>query len=265
MNNTKLDNIYIALMALAKKKSCNLIMILSLANCSPDIDEMSLYERALHHKSRYSADRSEDNYHKPFQLLDFIELSSGDRVVDLMGGGGYFTELFSYIVGDDGVVYIHNNKHFLHYFESEITKRLSGERLSNVIRLDNEFSKMELPDNIDIIFIGQGYHNIYVPRDNPDEMVSRDDFLAQLYRSLKLGGKVIIIENAAQPGTGIKDTHRLHRIDEVRVKDDMTKAGFQYMGAMTDFRNQDDNYNLDIWHKTVFKKTDRFVHKYIKQ
>ena len=76
---------------------------------------------------------------------------------------------------------------------------------------------------------------------------------------------MIIIENAAQSGTGIKDTHRLHRIDEVRVKEDMTKAGFQYARAMTALRNHDDDYDLDIWHKSVFRKTDRFVHKYIKQ
>jgi len=250
--------------SLRKFKYFLVSLVVFISACSKDLTNMSIEEQAIHQHKRLSIDHSQDEYRHPLDILKFIGITEGNRVLDLLGGGGYYTELFNYIVGESGKVYIQNNSLFLSFSGEELEKRLKNNRLKHVERIDSEFSDMKLPADVDIIFIGLSYHDIYVPRENPDIMTTKDEFLSQVSKSLKPGGRLIIIDHAARPGTGIKTTPKLHRIDEVRVKNDLAEFGLTYESAIDILRNPEDNYDLDIWKKPVFRKTDRFVHSYIK-
>jgi len=232
--------------------------------CSKSLDGMSVQEQSIHQSKRFADDPSQDKHRKPLQILNFMSIEPGNKVIDLLGGGGYYTELFNHIVGESGKVYIQNNSLFLNFSKEELDKRLAKGRLSNVIRIDSEFADMQLPKNVDMIFIGLSYHDIYVPRKDPVITANREEFLTQIYASLKSGGKLVIIDHAAKSGTGISVTPKLHRIDEEWTKKDLEKAGFSFSDSLDALRNPDDNYELDIWKKEVIHKTDRFVHIYTK-
>lgn len=250
--------------ALRKVKFSVISAVVLVVGCSKNLDNMSIQEQALHQPNRFAEDSSSDKYRKPLAVLKFSELKSGDKVIDLLGGGGYYTELFDYIVGEHGKVYIQNNSLFLKFSQDELNKRLANNRLKNVVRIDSEFSDMKLPSKVDLVFIGLSYHDIYVPREDPVITANREEFLDQIYGSLKPGGKLVIIDHAAKPGTGIETTPSLHRIDEEWTKQDLEQAGFMFKYSLDALRNPEDNYDLDIWKKEVFRKTDRFVHMYIK-
>ena len=56
-------------------------------------------------QSRPAADRARDDARKPAEMLAFAGVKSGDTVIELVPGGGYFTRILSKAVGPDGHVY----------------------------------------------------------------------------------------------------------------------------------------------------------------
>lgn len=240
------------------------LLFLSLINCSENLDEMSLNKQSLYQPDRFTDDKSQDKNRKPLKVLNLSGIEPGMKVIDLLGGGGYYSELFNYIVGEKGKVYLQNNSLFLRFSTEVLEKRLDSNRLKNVVRLDSEFANMNLPSNIDLIFIGLSYHDIYVPRKDPTIMTSREEFFPQIFSALKPGGKLLIIDHAAKEGTGKTMAPTLHRIDEKWAIKDIESAGFKLIDTLDVLRNPADDRSLDIWKKEIFRKTDRFVHLYEK-
>ena len=241
-----------------------LTLVVFLTGCSKDLDNMSIFEQAIHQPHRFAEDHARDESRKPLDILKLSGVKPGDKVIDLLGGGGYYSELFNYIVGAEGTVYLQNNSLFLNFSTEELDQRLKRGRLNNVVRLDSEFADMKLPSDVDLIFIGLSYHDIYVPREDPVIMTSREEFFPQIWEALKPGGALLIIDHAAQPGSGKDAAAKLHRIDEEWAKQDIESAGFKFEQSLDVLRNPKDNYQLDIWKKEVLRKTDRFVHLYRK-
>ena len=52
-----------------------------------------------------------------------------------------------------------------------------------------------------------------------------------MFDALKPGGIYLILDHAAQPGTGTRDTSTLHRIDVETVKQEVLAAGFVLVGC----------------------------------
>ena len=240
-------------------------LLVFVVGCSRDLDSMSILEQSINQPKRFAGDHDQDEYRLPLSILEFSGVKQGDTVIDLLGGGGYYTELLNYVVGDNGKVFIQNNTLFLKFSGDELTKRLSKGRLKNVVRIDSEFANMQLPKNVDLIFIVLSYHDIYVQRENPRDHSNSKEFLSQVSLSLKDGGKLVVLDHAARPGSGLSSTQKLHRIDEEWIKSEIEKYGFELVSSLDTLRNLDDNYDLDIWKKEVFHKTDRFVHLYMKK
>ncbi len=253
-----------AVSILRRTKIALITVTMFLVGCSKDLDGLSIEEQSIHQPERYADDRARDKNRKPLDVLQFSGVKPGQVVVDLLGGGGYYSELFNYIVGDQGKVYLQNNSLFLRFSTEELEDRLRDGRLSNVVRLDSEFADMKLPSDVDMLFIGLSYHDIYVPREDPVIEAKRDEFFDQIWAALKPGGALLIIDHAAEPGTGKESAAKLHRIDEAWAKQDIESAGFKFEKALDVLRNPNDNYQLDIWKKEVMRKTDRFIHLYRK-
>ena len=60
---------------------------------------------AVADSARPAEDTARDANRKPAETLAFVGVRPGDRVADLIPGGGYFTRLFSVAVGPKGWVY----------------------------------------------------------------------------------------------------------------------------------------------------------------
>src|SRR6188474_2659575 len=55
--------------------------------------------------ARPQADRDRDADRKPAECIAFAGLKPGDHIADLIPGGGYFTRIFSGVVGPKGEVF----------------------------------------------------------------------------------------------------------------------------------------------------------------
>jgi len=180
-------------------------------------------------------------------------------IADIDAGSGFFTELFSYLVGSNGHVYLQNAQRYVINHSDEIEKRLNDNRLPNVTRIDSSFNDLKLPNNLDLIFISLAFHDIFVPQHRKKWNSDSAKYYPQIYKSLKLGGRVMIIDHSAKDGSGTKDTASLHRIDEIYTINKFLAAGFELSYKDNLFRNQKDERTLSIWDKSLYKKTDRFI------
>lgn len=241
-----------------------LIGLLVIVGCSTDVSHLPIEEQSLKHDGRYSDDEDKDSYRKPLDVLKFSGIQKDMTVVDLLGGGGYYSELFSYLVGKNGKVYLQNNSLFLRFSTEELEDRLEGNRLANVVRLDSDYADMNLPENIDVFYLGLSFHDFFVKRDDPVISANPSAFYSQVYKSLKPGGSLIIIDHSAAPGMSIDKSAKLHRIDEDWARQQLEQNGFKFEEKLDILRNPSDDFSLDIWNKKVYHKTDRFIHRYKK-
>ena len=68
---------------------------------------MSIAE-ALADPARPAEQRAVDGVRKPAEILALTSVKAGDRVADVGPGSGYYTRLFSRVVGESGKVYAFN-------------------------------------------------------------------------------------------------------------------------------------------------------------
>ena len=241
-----------------------ILFTMLISSCSKNIENLPIEEQAVYQSSRFNDDYEKDVYRRPVDVLKFIKLKPDMEILDLFGGGGYYSELFNYIVGEHGRVYLQNTSWYLNYSREELDKRLSGNRLINVTRLDSEFSDLKLPENMDVIFMGLSMHDLFVKRKPPKISAVPDSILSQIDKSLKPGGILIIIDHAARVNSGIDDTTKLHRIDEKWLQKVLEARGYRLIDTLDVLKNSDDDHSLKIWKDKVHHHTDRFIHKYRK-
>lgn len=227
---------------------------------------VSVYEAAVENPARSDADRGRDEARKPAQVLEFFGIKPGMRVLDMFSGGGYYTELVSYVVGPGGSVSAHSNEAYAQYVGDETITRYGGDRLPNVEILMAENNQLNLAaDEYDAILLILAFHDIfYVDVKNGWAKINGPLLLEELYKGLKPGGIVGIVDHHAEAGSARETGGTLHRIDPAIVIADMTAAGFVLEGKSEVLRNMQDDYSLNMGDPAIRGKTDRFVLRFSK-
>ena len=251
-----------------KKFSFTWILILLVSAC--DHPEKIRHEqttsagKAVNHPDRPTQDLSRDKIRQPHKVLDFFDISTGDKILELLAADGYYTELLSHCVGEKGKVYMQNNQKFYDFqTDKGINQRLRNNRLANVVRLDNELSSLRLEnDSIDKLLMILVLHDFYWMEENVERVIQ------QSYRILRPGGLLGIIDHQAKQGSGAeqaKDINGTHRIDKSFVIKTMVKHGF-----ILDKESNALNQPLDDGSKAFFdptlkgKPTNRFMLRFKK-
>jgi len=221
--------------------------------------------RAVANPQRSEADRQRDARDKPAAVLKFIGLRPGMKVADVISGGGYYSELMSYVVGPKGKVIAHTVKTYDRWVADERKARFAEGRLPNVVPLSAELPELQLgKESLDLILMVMVYHDIYYKSDfwTPP---NRDDFFNRIRTALKPGGILAIVDHAALPGTGNTAAQNLHRIDEAFAKRDIERAGFKFQAESGVLRNSADDHTLVVFDPHIQGHTDRFVYRFIKR
>lgn len=217
---------------------------------------------ALADPSRPAADVARDAARKPGEVLAFTNVKDGDKVADFVMGGGYFTRILSSMVGPSGHVYAYQPAEFIAFQASygENLKKVAAER-KNVTPLDASFQKLDLPDGLDAIVTVQNYHDLYL-KPFPSDTAAKVD--AELYKSLKPGGVLLVVDHAALPGSGIAAADSLHRIDPAIVKKDLQSVGFVLETESKLLADPADPHTASVFDPSIRGKTDQFIQVYRK-
>jgi predicted methyltransferase len=250
------------------------ILLLALAACGQDSQlpasepklDGNTYENAVSHTGRRTADIDRDAARKPAEVLAFFGIGPGETVLDMFSGGGYYSELLSYVVGPDGKVVAHLNSAYLGYVREEYEERYGGSRLANVEILMAENNELVLPTAaFDAVTLILSYHDIYyVDADNGWPKINGPVLLAELYKGMKPGAVLGVVDHFADPGSPRETGNSVHRIDPGIVIAELEQAGFVLEAKSNTLRNMDDNYSKIVYAPEVRGKTDRFVLRFRK-
>jgi len=217
---------------------------------------------------RAPADLARDPSQKPAEVLAFAGVKPGDRIADVWPLPPYSTALLSAVAGPKGHVYaIVPAKLFRDNPASEPRVRAMLAPFPNVTTLVQAFDQFATPEPLDVVWLGKIYHDV----PNVSEMGPLDipAMNRAIFRALKPGGVLIVIDHAMPAGSGYRDTEpdntrRLHRIDPEVVKRDMRAAGFQLVAESPLLASADDDHARSSLSEAMRNRTDRFILKFRK-
>jgi predicted methyltransferase len=207
---------------------------------------------------RTEKDLKRDVTSKPAQIIEFAGVKKGSKVLDFLGGAGYYSEILMRVVGIEGKVVLHNNQAYIDYVGSYMAQMEAKGYLSNITKLKSEAEDLKLgEEQFDVAFLVLGYHDFFYKGKAWE--FNGEVAMPQLFKSLKPRGKLLIIDHNSAKGRGIKDAKELHRIEDSFVKKDLEKYGFKFIKQSNILRNDKDDYAVSAFDSKVRRKTDRFV------
>ncbi len=217
---------------------------------------------ALADKARPEADVKRDAARHPAEMLAYAGVKPGDKVVDFMMGGGYFTDILSPAVGPKGRVYAYQSAEFVAFraaYADEQRQAVAGR--ANTVALTAPLSAAGLPDGLDLVLTVQNYHDMHLKAFPAGTAASVN---AQIFKALKPGGVYLVVDHAALAGAPITVADTQHRIDPAIVKTEVEAAGFKFDGESPLLRNATDPKTALVFDAAIRGKTDQFIYKFRK-
>jgi predicted methyltransferase len=207
-----------------------------------------------------------DASRKPAEVLAFMGLKRGDRALDLFTGTGYYAELMARASGPTGSATAWEPANFIND-KARAELAALRKRAPNVAVIVGSANAISLPDGAyDFAMIHLNYHDTYwesarynFPRIDPEA------FLAAVYRSLKPGGTMAVVDHVANPGGDTRAVvESLHRIDPATLRSDFERAGFVFEAESSLLRNPADDHSKNVFNPEIRGKTDRLVYRFRK-
>ena len=198
------------------------------------------------------------------EIAAFAGVKSGDKVIDLIPGGGYWTRTFARLVGPSGHVYGIWPKPYAMEAGRDVKRYAAAAgtpAFANVSASTQPATGLAVPEKVDMVFTSQNYH------DYPDKFMGSIDpavLNKAVFDALKPGGTYLIIDHAAAAGSGMRDTDTLHRIDLAIVKQQVTAAGFVFDGESKLLANAGDDHSKPVFDQSIRGHTDQFIYKFRK-
>jgi ubiquinone/menaquinone biosynthesis C-methylase UbiE len=175
-----------------------------------------------------------DQWQRPAEVLQALDLRPGNVVVDLGSGAGYFALKLSPIVGRQGqVLAVDIRKLSLSFLW--IRALQSQKRNIRVVLGDEDDPRLPL-GAVDAVLIANTFHELRDPR----------VMLGHVSRSLRLGGRLVIIDR----GAGRGGSH-VHETDRAFVEAELQQAGFEIVASHDHFIDRPGD---DPWWLTVARK-----------
>ena len=208
-------------------------------------------------------DAAKDAHRQMAAVMSFIGVKPGDKVVELEPGGGYWTRVFSGIVGAKGQVYGVWAQEMQKYYGEGYAKwqGLSKQApYTNMTPMVEPAATLGVQGPVDVVFTNQNYHD-YHNIMGADGMAR---FNKQVFDALKPGGVYVIVDNVAAAGSGFSAIDTLHRVDPEAVKQEVVAAGFRFDGMSEALKNPADTHTLLSYKPPMAGNNDQFVFRFKK-
>jgi predicted methyltransferase len=211
---------------------------------------------------RPAEDTARDANRHPAETLAFAQIEPGDRVADLLPGGGYFTRLFAVAVGEQGRVYpVIRPEGVAGEFETPILAVAA--EYPNAVMSRTPYDALSFPEPVDVVFTAQNYHDMAIAGYN---LGDRNEMNRTAFAALAPGGLYIVIDHSAVDGAPIEtdEASALHRIDQAAVRREVEAAGFEFDGESDVLRNPQDTRTAGVFDPSIRGRTDQFMMRFRK-
>jgi len=228
-------------------------------------DRKDGYKAVVDAPDRSEADRKLDPGRHPAEMLEFLDVKPGMKVLDVGAGPGYTTELIARAVAPGGAVYMQNDPRWMPFLKDAVAERFTHPAMQGTVRAEVPFDE-PVPTqakDLDLVVINVIYHDVV------NMPVDRARMNKLIFDALRPGGTYVVIDSSAKDGTGVSETNTLHRIDEAVVRDEVQKAGFRLDRQSSFLRNPGDARDWNASPGAAAKAgkrgtSDRFALKFVK-
>jgi predicted methyltransferase len=218
--------------------------------------------KAIAANDRPDVDKARDANRKPADMVMLAGLKAGDKVADLIPGGGYFTRVFAKVVGPKGHVYAvvpaplaeRNPK-----AKDGVTAIAAEPGYKNVSVVVAPITAFAPAGTLDVVWTSQNYHDAY-----NNAPAAAADLAKGAFAALKPGGVFVVVDHAAAPGTSDEAAKPLHRIDPAKVTAQVTSVGFVADGSSNALANPADMHDKTVIDPSLRGHTDQFALKFRK-
>ncbi len=214
---------------------------------------------ALEHERRDEKQTIRDKNRKPVETLKFFGLRDDMTVLELLPGGGWYTNILGPVLEEKGKLYISIGASRV----GEAIKDKPGFGSTEVIPFDRDNFKREegarrasVPEfsfgvrKVDMVLTFRNQHNFTAQ--------GRANINSAAFEALRKGGVYGVVDHTArhmQPYT----TEVWRRMDPVDIIKEVQAAGFDLVDYSTLHHRPDDELRYEVGRKTVTGNTDRFT------
>jgi len=207
---------------------------------------------AVANKSRTEAYVARDQYRNPAQTLKAFQIESGQTIVEIWPGGGWYTEILASVVGDQGKLYA---AHFPDAEEPKYYQRLRAKFSEKLA------SNTEMYTNVEMTEFNPSGENSIAPAGSADRVLTfrnvhnwmgsnaEQAAFNQFFEALKPGGMLGVVEHRAKPGTSLEDQKSSGYVTQDYVINLATNAGFELVVASEVNANEKDtaDHPRGVW------------------
>jgi predicted methyltransferase len=208
---------------------------------------------------RPAADTKRDAARKPAQILAFVGVKAGDKVAEMMPGGGYFTRILAKTVGPKGHVYALVPTGFANRPGGLDALNALAAQYGNVTVVATDLASFKVPEPVDVVWTSENYHDFH---NGPTANIA--GLNAAAFAALKKGGVYYIEDHAAAAGAGTTTTSTLHRIDPAAVVSEVEAAGFKLDGKSALLANPADAHDKPVFDPSIRGETDKLALRFRK-
>ncbi len=219
------------------------------------------YAAVLASDIRPAEDRARDEARHTAETLAFARVASGQKIADMIIGGGYFTRIFSAAVGPEGRVTAWQPAEFIGFQASYGESLTEVDALANVDAIRSPIGAPEFPSGLDLVFTAQNYHDLHLDPFAEDTAAKVN---AAVFQALRPGGLYVVIDHHAAAGSDLAAADSLHRIDIEAVKREVTAAGFLLDGESDLLAVAADPRTANVFDPSIRGKTSQFMLRFRK-
>ena len=157
-----------------------------------------------------------DQYQKPLQVIEALNLKPGQAVADLGSGSGYFTRRLVGAVTESGKVYaIDVEPEMLRYVEDSLV-HMHAPYNAEFILARPDSPKLPV-ESVDLIFVCNVFHHLE----------DRISYFRNVRSALKSGGRIAIIDFYHDERSGDLGFPKQHLVPQDTTIAEMTAAGYR--------------------------------------
>ena len=162
----------------------------------------SRFDRILAGEHRSEANRTRDRYRHPEETLEFFGLTEDMHVVEIWPAAGWYTEVIAPYVNEKGKYYAahwdpESNVKFIQRGARAYQDKLAAYpdlygTAEMTVLMPPDHLEIAPPESVDLVVTFRNIHN-WMPRG------SAGDIFSAIYRALKLGGVLGVVEHRGNP------------------------------------------------------------------
>lgn len=214
---------------------------------------------AINGPQRTPAYAKRDRYRHPLQTLEFFGIRPDMRVVEVLPGGGWYTEILAPFLHDHGQLIeatpptTSPNPFFRKMAHKYKAKLEANPAVYGRVKLEAfsppAYLPLGAPDSADMIVTFRNMHDLIfanVHGEVTDIIMQR--FFRSAYRALKPGGILGVVGHRANPKASVAKSHNLGRLPQSFVIKQAEQAGFKLAATSEINANPKDPRDMPVWY-----------------